>query len=111
MCEARTGFAQQLIPRSSIARLPRSAVLVKEHSPRCVRRAHGTGAHGVNANQIFQWRRLYRVGRVGGTPPALKLLPASIEASPGLPAAQPSAEPYLLLVTCQNWFAGTLSIR
>lgn len=36
-------------------------------------------AHGVNANQVFQWRRLYDQGRLG--PPAAKaarLLPVGI---------------------------------
>jgi transposase len=35
--------------------------------------------HGVNANQVFQWRRLYRDGKLGvpseGT---MKLLPVSV---------------------------------
>lgn len=39
-------------------------------------------AHGVNANQLFQWRRLYRAGRLGGTPAAVakasKLLPVHL---------------------------------
>lgn len=42
-------------------------------------------AHGVNANQVFQWRRLYRAGRLGGTgaaSSAIKLLPVTVEASP-----------------------------
>jgi transposase len=47
--------------------------------------------HGVNANQVFQWRRLYRAGRLGGTPgtraSALKLLPVTVEASPSAPPA------------------------
>lgn len=35
--------------------------------------------HGVNATQVFQWRRLYQSGLLGGTPTnALKLLPVSI---------------------------------
>ncbi len=33
-------------------------------------------AHGVNANQVFQWRRLYRKGQLGGR--AMKLLPATV---------------------------------
>jgi transposase len=43
-------------------------------------------AQGVNANQVFQWRRLYREGRLGGIPAAtasaIKLLPVTVEASP-----------------------------
>ena len=50
-------------------------------------------AHGVNANQVFQWRRLYRAGRLGGSPTALKLLPVTVEGSPTLPPAQPPPEP------------------
>ena len=38
-------------------------------------------AHGVNANQVFQWRRLYQAGRLGGTPGAIKLLPVTVESS------------------------------
>ena len=35
--------------------------------------------HGVNANQVFQWRRLYQDGRLGGPPVgAMKLLPVRI---------------------------------
>jgi transposase-like protein len=31
--------------------------------------------HGVNANQVFQWRRLYQDGRLGAPPVgAMKLL-------------------------------------
>jgi transposase len=41
-------------------------------------------AHGVNANQVFQWRRLYRAGRLGGNPGAIKLLPVTVEASPSV---------------------------
>ncbi len=35
--------------------------------------------HGVNANQVFQWRRLYQSGLLGGTAESgLKLLPVSV---------------------------------
>jgi len=35
--------------------------------------------HGVNANQVFQWRRLYRDGKLGTSRPnAMKLLPVSV---------------------------------
>lgn len=42
-------------------------------------------AHGVNANQVFAWRRLYQAGRLGGTPGVIKLLPVTVEASAGAP--------------------------
>lgn len=35
--------------------------------------------HGINANQVFQWRRLYREGRLSGERPcATHLLPVTI---------------------------------
>lgn len=35
--------------------------------------------YGVNANQVFQWRRLYRAGHLGGPPQiGMKLLPVSV---------------------------------
>jgi len=40
-------------------------------------------AHGVNANQVFGWRRLYRAGRLGEQRAAMKLLPVRVsESSP-----------------------------
>ena len=42
-------------------------------------------AHGINANQVFGWRRLYRAGRLGGVSRAIKLLPVRVsESSPWL---------------------------
>lgn len=35
--------------------------------------------HGVNANQVFQWRRLYRDGKLGASSrSAMKLLPVCV---------------------------------
>ena len=35
--------------------------------------------YGVNANQVFQWRRLYRDGKLGAAPQsAMKLLPVAV---------------------------------
>ncbi len=48
-------------------------------------------ARGVNANQVFQWRRLYRAGRLGGTPAMVKLLPVTVEAPTTPTAPQPPA--------------------
>jgi transposase len=41
-------------------------------------------AHGINANQVFGWRRLYLAGRLGDRKPAMKLLPVRVSES--LPA-------------------------
>src|ERR1700677_85914 len=34
--------------------------------------------HGVNANQVFAWRKLYREGRLDVAPPTVQLLPVRI---------------------------------
>jgi transposase len=38
-------------------------------------------ARGINANQVFGWRRLYRAGRLGERRPAMKLLPVRVSES------------------------------
>lgn len=46
-------------------------------------------AHGVNANQVFGWRRLYLSGRLGERKPTMKLLPVRVSES--LPPVKPHA--------------------
>jgi len=47
-------------------------------------------AHGVNANQVFTWRRLYHAGRLGGRG-GIKLLPVSVsENSPPMAMRPPT---------------------
>jgi transposase len=41
-------------------------------------------AHGVNANQVFYWRKLYQAGRLGGSG-AVQLLPVRVRRE-GLPS-------------------------
>lgn len=43
--------------------------------------------HGINANQVFGWRRLYVAGRLGECKPAMKLL--AVRVSESLPAPVP----------------------
>ena len=38
-------------------------------------------AHGVNANQVFGWRRLYLSGRLGEQKPTMKLLAVRVSES------------------------------
>jgi transposase len=47
-------------------------------------------AHGVNANQVFYWRKLYQTGRLGTTSIA-RLLPVRVtrESSPPATISQP----------------------
>jgi transposase len=50
---------ETLVPGASVARVAR--------------------AHGVNANQVFEWRRLYRAGRLGAPiANASRLLPVAV---------------------------------
>jgi transposase len=44
-------------------------------------------AHGVNANQVFGWRRLYLAGRLGERKPAMKLLPVRVSETLSTPLA------------------------
>jgi transposase len=46
--------------------------------------------YGVNANQVFQWRRLYRDGKLGTAPAnAIKLLPVSVAEDEDLAKSEP----------------------
>jgi len=44
-------------------------------------------ARGVNANQLFGWRRLYLAGRLGEPKPGVKLLPVGVSESLLTPVA------------------------
>lgn len=49
-------------------------------------------AHGINANQVFSWRRLYQRGRLGGNvrpAAAAELLPVTITDSRAAPVSAP----------------------
>ena len=67
IAEKRRIVEETLIEGASVARLAR--------------------AHGINANQVFGWRRLYLAGRLEERKPAMKLLPVRVSES--LPAPLP----------------------
>ncbi len=78
IAEKRRIVEESFLPGASVARVAR--------------------AHGVNANQVFGWRRQYQGGRLGGTvpaPPPAKLLPVTIAEPPAavVPALAPPVEP------------------
>jgi transposase len=52
-------------------------------------------AHGINANQVFGWRRLYLAGRLGERKPGMKLLPVRVSERKPAPVVVESVEPGL----------------
>jgi transposase len=61
IAEKRRIVEETLAPGASVARVAR--------------------AHGINANQVFGWRRLYLAGRLGEPKPGIKLLPVRVSES------------------------------
>jgi transposase len=61
IAEKRRIVEETLVPGASVARVAR--------------------AHGINANQVFSWRRLYLGGRLGEPKPGVKLLPVRVSES------------------------------
>ncbi len=49
--------------------------------------------HGVNANLVFGWRRLYQRGLLGGNAPAAALVPVKVAETPALPEVVSPAPP------------------
>jgi transposase len=65
IAEKRRIVEETLLPGASVARVAR--------------------AHGVNANQVFGWRRLYLAGRLGEQKAGIKLLPVRVSGSNSTP--------------------------
>lgn len=61
IAEKRRIVEETLAPGASVARVARG--------------------HGINANQVFGWRRLYLAGRLGAQKPGMKLLPVRVRES------------------------------
>jgi len=53
-------------------------------------------AHGINANQVFGWRRLYWSGRLGERKQGVKLLPVRVSESKAAPVVVEPAESHVL---------------
>ena len=68
-------------------------------------------AHGVNANQVFGWRRLYLSGRLGEQKPTMKLLPVRVSESVP-PVTTPSNKVSTSIeVTNRKPIPGTIHIK
>ena len=73
IAEKRRIVEETLVPGASVAKVARG--------------------HGVNANQVFGWRRLCLAGRLGEQKPGIKLLPVRLS-TPGRTPSRPSANAY-----------------
>ena len=70
IAEKRRIVEETLAPGASVARVART--------------------HGINANQVFGWRRLYLAGRLGESKPEIKLLPVRVgESTPAPVVVEP----------------------
>jgi transposase len=94
--ERRRVVEETFVPGASVARVAR--------------------AHGVNANQVFHWRRLYQRGRLGGKASTASLLPVKVSDSLSVrPAPESAVEPRppecaSQLVTCSAP-SGTIQLQ
>jgi transposase len=94
----RSESAAEIVQKAALAAPKRQQRTVQEKR-RIVEETMAEGAsvarvaraHGVNANQVFGWRRLYHAGRLGGSG-AVKLLPVSVSESSPPPVTSPSSE-------------------
>ena len=92
IAEKRRIVEESFEPKTSVARVARS--------------------HGVNANQVFSWRRLYQRGRLGATSQAAQgaeLLPVSIAESPADAPPPPSVAASARLTASLT--AGTIQLQ
>ena len=68
--------------------------------------------HGVNANQVFQWRRLYWDGKLGASPQIpMKLLPVSVAEGSELAESELVAVPAPRLGAIHIELSGEVRIR
>jgi len=75
IAEKRRIVEETLAPGASVARVAR--------------------AHGINANQVFGWRRLYLAGRLGAQKPGMNLLPVRVSESKATPLVVEPAESHV----------------
>jgi transposase len=69
-------YTQAITPKRRFRPLEEKRRIVEETLAEGASVARIAGAHGVNANLVFNWRRLYEAGRLGGS--RAKLLPVKV---------------------------------
>ena len=85
-------YTQAVPPKRQYRALEEKRRIVEETLAEGASVARMARAHGVNANQVFNWRRLYQAGRLGGSG-AVKLLPVSVSENSPPPITSPVSEP------------------
>jgi transposase len=75
------GNPEPVSKRRVRSRLERRQVVEETMQPGAPSVAVIARAHGVNANQVFHWRKLYYAGRLNEKVPATELLPVRISDS------------------------------
>jgi transposase len=80
MVEVEQGVGLVELPRRRRRSAAERRLIVEETLEAGTSVARVAQKYGVNANQVFQWRRLYRDGHLGAPPPqsGMKLLPVSV---------------------------------
>jgi len=69
-------YTQAITPKRRFRPLEEKRRIVEETLAEGASVARIAGAHGVNANLVFNWRRLYEAGRLSGN--RAKLLPVKV---------------------------------
>lgn len=98
-------YTERVTPKRRYRALEEKRRIVEETLAEGASVALVARAHGVNANLVFNWRKLYRAGRLGSSG-AIKLLPVSVsENSPSAAAAPRSGG------SCSTSLLGTVHIE
>ena len=84
-------YTQAITPKRRYRGLEEKRRIVEETLAEGASVALVARAHGVNANLVFNWRRLYQAGRLGGG--RAKLLPVKVTAEDSLTTSPASSLP------------------
>ena len=98
-------YTQPLPPQRRYLELEQKRQIVEETLAEGASVAQIARVHGVNANLVFNWRKLYRAGQLGGRA-GNKLLPVRVTGESCTPPAVPWTEAGGLLGS-----AGTIHIQ
>ena len=100
-------YTQAAVTKRQFRSLETKLQIVQEALAERASVARVARAHGVNANLVFNWCRLYRAGRLGNGREA-KLLPVRVAAESSAPLTSSLREPAGCLLSSSS---GTIHIR